>query len=269
MATTNAFGTVTFATSGKDSRTSQLFVNTARAGNGLLDGQGFAPFATVVGGGMDAAVLRVNHEYGERPSQGQIRQQGNKYLGASFPRLSYIVDVKRVGGEIRVGGGGGSGGNGGGGGGSSGGSSGSSGGSSGDAERHSRDKERDAKRLEEEAVREAIAEDPPEERGVREEWETGEGWHERYDARPTAIARPGKERERKRKGRAGRGGEKGGEKEGEKGGDEEGEKGGEKEAEQRKSKKEGQEQGRFSLPSFPLKPYFPESNGSPSAAQLS
>ena len=45
---TNARGTLTYATSGKDTRTTQLFINTRKAGNKFLDNQGFAPFAEVL-----------------------------------------------------------------------------------------------------------------------------------------------------------------------------------------------------------------------------
>jgi cyclophilin family peptidyl-prolyl cis-trans isomerase len=45
---TNSRGTVTFAMSGKNSRTCQLFINTRPDGNKFLDNQGFAPFAEIV-----------------------------------------------------------------------------------------------------------------------------------------------------------------------------------------------------------------------------
>lgn len=57
-------------------------------------GMGFSPFAEVVGDGM-GVVDRIIAEYGETPAQGRIQAEGNKYLKNSFPRLSYITDIKR------------------------------------------------------------------------------------------------------------------------------------------------------------------------------
>lgn len=82
----NRRGYMTFATSGRDSRTTQVFINFVD--NAFLDSQGFSPFAEVIEG-MDN-VDKINAEYGESPEQGQINSSGNTYLNAQFPKLDYI-----------------------------------------------------------------------------------------------------------------------------------------------------------------------------------
>ena len=83
---TNRVGSITFATAGPNTRTTQLFINLNS--NQMLDGQGFAPFGMVVEG--MPVVESLNKEYGERPDQDSIRQRGNAYLNEQFPRLDYI-----------------------------------------------------------------------------------------------------------------------------------------------------------------------------------
>ncbi len=82
----NKRGYITFATSGPNSRTTQVFINFAD--NAGLDRQGFAPFGQVTSG-MDV-VDKINSSYGESPSQQHIQMEGNAYLNKEFPKLDYV-----------------------------------------------------------------------------------------------------------------------------------------------------------------------------------
>jgi peptidyl-prolyl cis-trans isomerase A (cyclophilin A) len=88
----NKRGYITFATSGPDSRTSQVFINFAD--NAGLDRQGFSPFGQVTSG-MNI-VDALFSDYGEGapsgrgPDQGRIQREGNAYLKKDFPNLDYV-----------------------------------------------------------------------------------------------------------------------------------------------------------------------------------
>merc|ERR1719326_596714 len=89
----NTPGRITFANTGApDSRTTQLFIN--YGDNARLDGMGFAPFGKVLGDGMK--VVEDIFNIGEKPNQGKIQSDGNKYLNAEFPQLSYIKSARVV-----------------------------------------------------------------------------------------------------------------------------------------------------------------------------
>ena len=89
----NRRGTLAYAMTGPDTRTTQIFINLAE--NTHLDAEGFAPFARVVRG-MDV-VDRLYAGYGESAGggmrggkQGKIEAGGNEYLRREFPELDYI-----------------------------------------------------------------------------------------------------------------------------------------------------------------------------------
>lgn len=88
----NKRGTITFATAGPNTRTTQLFINLAN--NAPLDGQGFAPFGEVVEG-MDV-VDKIYSGYGEQPDQGRLQSEGKAYTDKSFPMLDKILSATIV-----------------------------------------------------------------------------------------------------------------------------------------------------------------------------
>jgi len=85
----NVRGTITFATAGPNTRTTQLFINTAN--NQFLDRQKFSPIGEIVSG-MNF-VDQIDPEYREKPSQAKITEEGNAYLEENFPNLSYIASA--------------------------------------------------------------------------------------------------------------------------------------------------------------------------------
>ena len=83
----NLRGSVTFATGGPNTRTTQLFINFGN--NAFLDSQGFTPFGQVDEEGM-GVVQSITAQYGEKPDQGRMQREGNAYLEQAFPDLDYI-----------------------------------------------------------------------------------------------------------------------------------------------------------------------------------
>jgi peptidyl-prolyl cis-trans isomerase A (cyclophilin A) len=88
----NGRGRITFATSGPNSRTTQVFINFAD--NSGLNSQGFSPFGEVsTGMGVVDALYSGYGEgapHGRGPDQGRIQTEGNAYLMRGFPNLDYI-----------------------------------------------------------------------------------------------------------------------------------------------------------------------------------
>jgi homoserine O-acetyltransferase/O-succinyltransferase len=96
----NVRGTLAYAMTGPNTRTTQIYINLAN--NTQLDAQGFAPFAEITSG-MEAAD-RLYSGYGESAGggvragkQGLIEAGGNAYLTRAFPKLDYIERAVIVG----------------------------------------------------------------------------------------------------------------------------------------------------------------------------
>lgn len=98
VAQSNTRGMVTFATSGPNARTTQVFISFGD--NSRLDGMGFAPFGKIISG-MDV-VDKLYSGYGEGapngrgPDQNRIQTEGNAYLTQSFPRLDHVTKASIV-----------------------------------------------------------------------------------------------------------------------------------------------------------------------------
>ncbi|MEF3280824.1 MAG: peptidylprolyl isomerase [Elusimicrobiota bacterium] len=92
----NTRGTISFATAGANTRTTQLFINFKD--NSRLDSIGFSPFAKVIDGMEVADNLYSGYgegePYGRGPSQAHIQSEGNKYLKENFPKLDYIISTE-------------------------------------------------------------------------------------------------------------------------------------------------------------------------------
>jgi homoserine O-acetyltransferase len=90
----NIRGSIAYAMTGPNTRTTQLYINLSD--NSRLDSEGFAPIGRVVEG-MDVADLLYSG-YGEDAGggmrggkQGQIFEGGNAHLDREFPRLDKLI----------------------------------------------------------------------------------------------------------------------------------------------------------------------------------
>ncbi|MEM9702742.1 MAG: peptidylprolyl isomerase [Planctomycetota bacterium] len=95
----NTPGRLTFATSGPNSRTTQIFINYGN-NSGSLDPKGFSPFAEIVSG--DEVPTKFFSGYGEGPpqgtgvDQGKLTTQGAAYLEKQFPKLDTIKTARII-----------------------------------------------------------------------------------------------------------------------------------------------------------------------------
>ncbi len=94
---TNRRGSLTFATAGPNTRTTQIFINLKD--NAGLDGQGFAPFGAVDSAGMKVVDMFYD-QYGDntpRDFQDRITKEGKAYLDKNWPKLDSFKSVTLVG----------------------------------------------------------------------------------------------------------------------------------------------------------------------------
>ena len=89
---TNAKGTITFATAGRNTRTTQVFVN--RGNDKFLDSQGFAPFGTIVSG--YSVFTHLYGGYGDNVDQGALTNDGAAYVRKHYPKLDWIKTARLV-----------------------------------------------------------------------------------------------------------------------------------------------------------------------------
>ena len=89
VAQTNKRGYITFATSGANTRTTQVFINLVD--NARLDRMGFAPFGVVEAPGMNVVEMFYD-QYGDDagPDQEKIESQGKPYVDKGWPKLDTI-----------------------------------------------------------------------------------------------------------------------------------------------------------------------------------
>ncbi|NNJ25382.1 peptidylprolyl isomerase [Alienimonas chondri] len=87
----NTPGRLSFAKSGPNTRTTQMFINLGDNSRSL-DPQGFSPFAEIVSGGDVPAKFHAE----EVQDQGAITSGGAEYLEANFPDLDTITSARII-----------------------------------------------------------------------------------------------------------------------------------------------------------------------------
>ena len=98
--TSNTRGTLAFAMTGPNTRTTQLYVNLKD--NPQLDGQGFAPVGRIVSGMAVVDALYAGYDESAGGGMRAGRQDslfagGNRYLDANFPKLDRLIRARIVG----------------------------------------------------------------------------------------------------------------------------------------------------------------------------
>lgn len=88
----NLPGLVSYAKAGRNSRTTQIFINYEN--NFLLDDQKFAPFAEVIDG-MEVC-LQFNSEYGNYTDQEKMSTYGNDFVFQYYSKMDYIIKADFV-----------------------------------------------------------------------------------------------------------------------------------------------------------------------------
>lgn len=89
----NIAGTISYATAGPDTRTTQLFINLAD--NARLDKMGFAPFGAVVSG-MDVVsrIFNPTPNSSSGVDQGMYETKGNAWIRRKYPQINFITKAE-------------------------------------------------------------------------------------------------------------------------------------------------------------------------------
>ena len=86
----NTEGTITFATAGPNTRTSQVFIN--YKDNSRLDNMGFAPFGIVVSGfSVAMKIFNPTPNSSNGVSQDLYEKNGNEWIKKNYPGINFIT----------------------------------------------------------------------------------------------------------------------------------------------------------------------------------